>query len=191
MQQIIESNAEFAVPCPQQIVGRDRLGASKDHARLQMVLQIFADADQRLDNVDSETAQQIGGSDSGKLKDLRRLQRTGRDDHFAPRCGAVIPSALSIDNRARASLFEFDARSVRIGLDIEIRPRPCRPQVRRRSRATHAVTRRELVVARTFLRCTVEIRVPRNADFHRRVDKCLDQRMAVSMSDAHSGPSSP
>src|SRR5947207_10574296 len=116
MQEVIEANAKLSTPRTKCIVGRDRLCAAKDHARLQMVLQVLTDACQRLDNVNAKTSEEVGWSDAGKLQKLRRLDCPGRENHFASCVGDDFPSATSIDNAASASTFERDSRRMRIRL---------------------------------------------------------------------------
>ena len=48
-----------------------------------MVLQILADARQRMDDRNAELLQQRGRADAGELQQLRRLQGAGRENHFA------------------------------------------------------------------------------------------------------------
>ena len=70
------------------VVERDRLLQPHDQARLIVILQIAPDLRRVGDDGNAEPAQQIGRADAGKLQDLRRLQRAGRQDDFAVRGGA-------------------------------------------------------------------------------------------------------
>ncbi len=48
-----------------------------------MIVQIAADARERMHDADATALQEIRGSDARKLQELRRLDRTRRDDNFA------------------------------------------------------------------------------------------------------------
>ena len=50
-----------------------------------MILVVLADAGQVGDDVDPELTQLCGRPDAGKLQDLWRRDRAGREDHFAQR----------------------------------------------------------------------------------------------------------
>jgi hypothetical protein len=58
-----------------------------------VILQILADAGQRVDDRDAELAQQRGRSDAGQLQELRRLQRARGEHDFAP--GGAVTSRPS------------------------------------------------------------------------------------------------
>ncbi len=98
----IEADAKLAPRRRERVVGRDRARAAEDHPRLQMILQIFADAGQRVDDADAEALQQRGRPDPRQLQQLRRLERAGAQDHFAPRGGLDVAPALTVDDAARA-----------------------------------------------------------------------------------------
>src|SRR5215207_9436042 len=66
------------------VVDGDRLGAFEDHADLQMVLQILADAGPFRDERYAMLRQQRAGADARKLQQLRRVDGAAGKDHLAP-----------------------------------------------------------------------------------------------------------
>ena len=73
------------------VVERDALLQPDDQPGLVVILQIATDLGRIGDHGNAESAQQIGRTDAGQLQDLRRLQRAGREDHFAIGAGARKP----------------------------------------------------------------------------------------------------
>ena len=67
-----------------------------------MVLQVLADALERVHHGNAVLLQQRGRSNAGQLQQLRRLQRAGGKDHFAPRDGSDVIAALPIADARRA-----------------------------------------------------------------------------------------
>src|SRR3954468_3517949 len=63
----LQSYQDLSWETAQVIVGRDRLGAFVHDAKLQVILQILADAGQMVDERDAVLLQQCGIPDSGKL----------------------------------------------------------------------------------------------------------------------------
>ena len=176
----IEADAKLAPRRRERVVGRDRARAAEDHPRLQMILQVFADAGQRVDDADAEALQQVRRADPRQLQQLRRLERAGAQDHFAARGGLDVAPALTVDDAARAPAVEQHARRVRVGLDVEVRARRRRTQVRNGGRAAQAAPGGQLVVAGAFLRGAVEVVVARNAELDGGVDERVDQRMPLA-----------
>ena len=174
-QDVARAHRHRPPPGLQRVVGRDRLRAAEDRAYLQVVLQVFADAFERVDDRNPESLQQRSGSDARKLQELRRLQRTCRDDHFAPDTDRLLAVALPIDDACRAPTVDHDSRRAGVRRHLQVRASPRGPQVRDRGRAAKAVPGRELVVARAFLRRAVEVRIARDADLAAGGDQRLDE----------------
>ena len=112
---VVEPHPQLAAPRAQRVVRRDRLRAAEDDARLQMVLQVLADALERVHDRNAVLLQQRGRPDAGQLQQLRRLQRAGGEDHFAPRDGRERRRRPA-DTRRRVArgAVEQHARRVRI-----------------------------------------------------------------------------
>ena len=143
--------------------------------RLKMVLQVGADARHVRHHADAVRPQQIGRPDPGKLKELRRVERTARKYHLAGRVRGVHRAATPVFDADRAASLEQDAARQRVGDDREIGPAPRLPEYDRR-RPAAAVLRGELEIAGALLGRAVEIVVAGKA--------C---RCAASMKASHSG----
>ena len=52
----------------------------EDHPQLQMVLQVLADAGQRMHDGDAVLGKQRGIADAGQLQQMRRVDRAGGED---------------------------------------------------------------------------------------------------------------
>jgi hypothetical protein len=61
----------------------------EDHAQLQMILQVAADAGQVMQQRDAPVLQQIGRADAGALQDARRADGAGGEQGFDARRDAV------------------------------------------------------------------------------------------------------
>ena len=82
----LEHRAEQAQPAahrqPERVAGH---GCAKRMHVVDVVLQIRADAGKIVDDLDAVLAQVALGSDTGKLQQVRRVERAAADDHFAVR----------------------------------------------------------------------------------------------------------
>ena len=99
------------------VIGR----AFVDDARLQVILQVFADAGELMHQRNVEAAQQSCGPDAGDLEQLRRLQRAGAKQTRA-RARRVLGAATTIADAAGAAPVERDPCRLRAGLDAEVLP---------------------------------------------------------------------
>ena len=70
---VVEPDLERPPPASKVVVGRDRLGALEDYSRLEMILQIFADAGELVHDRNTEGVEQRGRADARKLQQLRGL----------------------------------------------------------------------------------------------------------------------
>ena len=61
-----------------------------------------------------------GGPMPGELQQLRRLQRAGGEDHFAPRRDRHVAPALAIGHAAGTAAVEQDPRRLRLGRHRQI-----------------------------------------------------------------------
>src|SRR5690606_1027463 len=64
------------------VVG-DRLGAAGQRANVEVILQVAADARQRLTHTDTTFTQMIGRTDARQHQQLRRIERAAGKDHLA------------------------------------------------------------------------------------------------------------
>ena len=82
-QQPLQADLRAPEDAAQLVVGGDGLPALEDHPRLQVILQVGADAWQIVDDRNPLLPQVCGGADAGELQQLRRMQGTRCRDHFA------------------------------------------------------------------------------------------------------------
>src|SRR5690606_9514915 len=126
-------------------------------ARLQMVLQVPADTGQRLDDADAVPLQQLAGTDARELQQLRRLDRSGGDDHFALR--KSLPRAAF--DRVRYTGCPHTLQQAAAGMGVgdygQFGALHGRAQVRDGCAAAHAVARRALEIAESLLARAVEV----------------------------------
>ena len=80
------------------IVHGDRLGAAVLHPDLQMVLQIGAHPWHVDEDFNTEIAQDLGRSQTGKLQQLRRVECAAGDDHFGVGVSSAGDTLLKIAN---------------------------------------------------------------------------------------------
>ena len=84
-------------PADQRMVGLvQRLDAMhlEDRALLKVILQVAADARLVVHDGDAQLAEPVGRTDAGELQDLRRADRTGRQDDLAPGPRLEEPAVL-------------------------------------------------------------------------------------------------
>ncbi len=81
-QRALEQRLEFDIE-------RARALDAEDRAQLQMVLQIFAEAGERMHDFAADPLQRVGAPETGKLHQMRRADRAGGHDHLAPRPRAL------------------------------------------------------------------------------------------------------
>src|SRR5437660_824870 len=99
------------------------------HARRPVVAQVFADAGQLVHHRDAERLEAFRLSDAGKLEQLRRGDRAGRDDDLTrgARLQGLALHGVAYADAARA--FEQQRLCMRAGLDAEIAPRARRIEI--------------------------------------------------------------
>src|ERR1043166_9976198 len=109
-----------------------------------MVLQILADAGQRVRHRGAGARQMRGVAAAGEWQDMRRADRSAREDDFARRLGLLDFTAARKLNRGRALAVEQHAMYQRIGDDAEVRALQCRAQIGARSALAPAAAPRLL-----------------------------------------------
>ncbi len=101
-QHVAQPRREAAQLVGEEVVRRNRLRAAEDQARVEMILQIGADAGHVGDHIDAMLAQQRRRTNSGKLHQLRRVERAAREDDFAGSARGVRRIALQVLDAGRA-----------------------------------------------------------------------------------------
>ena len=176
-EQPFKADARVANDGAQLIVGGDRHRAAINETKLQMILQIFADPGAIDDDRDAVLAQRRGGADSRHHEQVRRLDRSGAQNHAAPRPNHAVLRADAAFDPGGAPLLEQDACSQRLRDDPQVSSFSRRPQIGLGGGDTPAVLHRQLIVARSFLRLAVEIVCSRDAARLRRRYEGFDQLM--------------
>ena len=80
---------------------------------LQVVLQVLADAGQRVDDRRADRLETLRPADAGEFEQLRRADRAGRQHHFALRPRLATPAVLAIAQADRAAPLEQDPLDMR------------------------------------------------------------------------------
>src|SRR6185437_3763205 len=83
-QQPLQTDLHLAVQAVQIVVGGDRIGAFVHEPKLQVVLQVRADTREVDGYRNPALREQRGRTDARELQQLRRLQRSGAEEHLAP-----------------------------------------------------------------------------------------------------------
>src|SRR5215471_15666516 len=100
---VIEAHPQRAPPAREIVVGRDRLRALEDDSRLQVVLEVFADAGKIVNDANAKIFEQASRAHPGELEQLRRLERAGAQQNLASRGRRVFGIALTESDSGRAS----------------------------------------------------------------------------------------
>src|SRR5262249_44464235 len=109
-----------------------------DESKLEMILQVVADARLVAHDRDAEALELVGAADAGKLENLDRADRAGRKDHLAagarrssdtvlPPAHARRPRAVERDLFHQAMGFEPQIGAVEHRLEKAARRRPAPP----------------------------------------------------------------
>ena len=130
-----------------------------------MVLQVLTYTGLLVHHRNGERAQQRFRADSRELEQLWTLQSASAKQNRFSCLGAAINTVLTEVNAGRALAIEVDAGCQRAGFDAQIGASPGRSQVSRRGAAAPTLSRRQMVVTDSLLRLTVEVIIPRQAEF--------------------------
>ena len=115
-----------------------------------MILQVLADAFQRVANRDSCCAKHGRSADAGKLEQLRRIDRASGKDRLACPCAMQL-AAHAEDDAGDASSVEIQRLGLGAGDDAQIRPPQHAAQERLRGIPAHALLLVDLEIARPFV----------------------------------------
>src|SRR5262249_28326137 len=94
-ERVIEAGARLAVEAAEMVVEGAGLPALEDHADLEVVLQVAADAGHLVQHRDAMLLQELAGADAGKLQQLRRVEGAAREDDLALGAGAAERATLA------------------------------------------------------------------------------------------------
>ena len=122
-----------------------------------MVLQVAAHGWRVTNHVDPVLLQVGCRTDAGYHHDLGRIERTGRQDHAAPRSQDLAPPALP--DRDACDLAAFDDQLVdqRLRADFKVGHIPQRLDIGTRGRPAFTIALRHLINPETILTLAVEI----------------------------------
>jgi hypothetical protein len=119
----------------------------EDHAQLQMILQVAADAGQVMQQRDAPVLQQIGRADAGALQDGGRADGAGGEQGFDARRDAVGRAIEAELDAARLLAPHDQLVDQRAGDDLQVGPVQHRPQHGLRRIPAHALLLVHLEVA--------------------------------------------
>ena len=162
-QRIAQRDAQLAPDRPEIVVDRARLEAAVDVLGLQVVLQVGADAVERVHHLDAVFAEQRAGADARELQELRRVDRAARQDHLAPGMRGTRRAAQGIVDADRAPALETHPAGQRMDVDAQVWPLARRLEIADRGAAAPAIAAGQLVRAGAFLGRSVEVVVARQA----------------------------
>ena len=131
-----------------------------------MVVQVGADGGHVADHRDAHVLQMLCGAETRQQQKLRRAIGTTRHNDLAARASGLAALRGMEFDADRTVVLEQHARRMRAGADHQIGALACRSQIGLGGAPATAVQCRRLVVPTTFLLCTVEVGVGRNAGLH-------------------------
>ncbi len=130
-------------------IERARASDAEDGSQLQMVLQIFADPRQGMEDRRADCCETIRGADARKLQELRRADRAGGENDFAPGARLAADAVPAIAQACGAAALKQDALDMRAGRKVQVRPLQDRLQKRRRRAPAPAAALVDLEIARS------------------------------------------
>jgi hypothetical protein len=137
-----------------------------------MVAQVFADARQRVANLQPQSPQALRLADAGQFKQLRRIERTSAHDHLARSAGLMHGATGAVADTDATLALEQNTLGQRARLDAEVRAPADRIEIAVRRAHAATVGDRRLAHGYAVLPGTIVVGVVRDPDLAR----CLDQR---------------
>ena len=147
------------------VEGRPR--ALVHRAKLEVVLEVPADAGQVVHRLDPVPSDQVRRPHPRELEDLRRADRTGAKQHLRPRQGLMRLRADRIAHPGRTPVLEAQAVHVGAGDDLQVGAPAGGAKVAGRGAASETLAHGELEVARALLARPVDVVVAGDPDLLR------------------------
>src|SRR2546430_4365398 len=137
------------------------------------------------DDRNIELPQQLRVADARELEQLRRVDRTGRQQHLQARARLLPLTGAQVLHPYRARARKQHPRGVRAQAHLEIGAPPHRPQVRIGARDAHAILDGDVPQARAFGLRTVEVAGGCDADAGARLEEARTQGVHARRHVAH------
>ncbi len=166
-----------AIPPVDRGVQGDRLLARHLEIKLQVILQVLADARQIVHHLDAERAQLRRRPHSGQLQQLRRVDGAARENQLRANAHAVRFASAAVLDAAGAPALEKYARRKRMRQHLEVGALHGGAQVGARGAAAPAPLHGHVHAAEAFLLKTVDVRRPRIARLAGGAEPCRMQRI--------------
>src|SRR5207302_5589992 len=156
-ERVVERHAQLAEGRMIERVERLRAGDLVDQPKLQMVLQVLADAGLVEHDRYAELLRAGGGPDAREQQDLRRADRARRQDDLAPAARLARLAVLAPAHARRALAVERNAFDQASGLEPQVRPMQHRLEKAARRRPAPAALLVHMEVAGALVVAAVEI----------------------------------
>ena len=122
-QEILEAHARAPEQAVRVLVQRPGVLDLVDQAQLQMVLEVGADAFERVDHRDAVLLEQLAGADARELEELRRADRARGKQQLAAHRRVGLAAVLPEAQPDRAPALERDPGRLGAGQHLEVRAR--------------------------------------------------------------------
>src|SRR5256886_11461552 len=137
------------------------------------------------DDRNIELPQQLRVADARELEQLRRVDRTGRQQHLQARARLLPLTGAQVLHPYRARARKQHPRGVRAQAHLEIGAPPHRPQVRIGARDAHAILDGDVPQARAFGLRTVEVAGGCDADAGARLEERSEEHTSELQSQSN------
>ncbi len=157
-------------------VQRARARDAEDGAQLQMVLQVLADAGQRVQDLAAEAGEDFRAPDPRQLQELRRADRAGGQHDFAARAGLEASPALRVAQAHRAPPLEDQPLGLRAHDEAQVGPFEDGLEEAARRAPAPAAALIDLEVPGALVVAAIEVVDFWDADFGRRLARRVEDR---------------
>ena len=131
-----------------------------------MVLQVFADPRQRMNDRRADRLDELRPADAGEFEELRRTDRAGRQNHLDARARLVALAVLAVSQAYRAAPVEKDPLDMRAGRQTQVRPLEDRLQKPARRAPAPPAALVDFEIGRAFVVAAIEVVDFRDADLN-------------------------
>src|SRR5579875_1207707 len=173
-QHICQSHRDAAAQSAGLLIQRARVAHLVDKAQLQMILQVLADAGERMHHGDTVLLQQRRRPDAGQLEQMRRADRAGGEDKLAADRGVCQSALMGEFDADDALVRKADAGGLGSGENAQIAAVAHRLQKRLCRVPAHAALLVDRKVAAALVVAAIEIVGLGNAQFRRRLAKGVE-----------------